>query len=244
MSDALRILHLYPDELGINGDRGNVTVLVERARIRGIRTEVVRHAPGGGHPGGADLVVVGSGPLTAQRAVLPDLVSHAPHLIALQASGVPVLAVGGGLQLLGESVRLADGGELVGAGVLPVRTTLTAERRVGDLVLDTPDGELVGYENHGSTLDIGDHPPLGTVRAGFGNSGPGGGEGVRVGASIGTHLGGPVLALNPRLADELLAAALARHGRELSADISGVLDRLDGWAREARATVAARPAHY
>ena len=37
---------------------------------------------------------------------------------------------------------------------------------------------------------------------------------------------------------------LARHGRELSADISGVLDRLDGWAREARATVAARPAHY
>jgi hypothetical protein len=41
-----------------------------------------------------------------------------------------------------------------------------------------------------------------------------------------------------------LAAALARHGRELPADISGTLDRLDGWAREARATVMARPAHY
>ncbi|MFT2689176.1 hypothetical protein [Clavibacter zhangzhiyongii] len=101
MSDALRILHLYPEELGINGDRGNVTVLVERARIRGIRTEVVRHAPGGGHPGEADLVVVGSGPLTAQRSALPDLVSLAGHLIALQAAGVPLLAVGGGLQLLG-----------------------------------------------------------------------------------------------------------------------------------------------
>lgn len=101
MSDALRILHLYPEELGINGDRGNVTVLVERARIRGIVTEVVRHAPGGGDPGDADLVVVGSGPLTAQRAVLPDLVAHAPHLVALQEAGVPLLAVGGGLQLLG-----------------------------------------------------------------------------------------------------------------------------------------------
>jgi CobQ-like glutamine amidotransferase family enzyme len=244
VSDALRILHLYPEELGINGDRGNVTVLVERARIRGIRTEVVRHAPGGGHPGDADIVFAGSGPLSAQRTVLPDLVSHAPHLIALQAAGVPLLAVGGGLQLLGESVRLVDGGELVGAGVLPVRTTLTAARQVGDLVVDTADGELVGYENHGSTLDIGAEAPLGTVRAGSGNTGTGGGEGVRVGASIGTHLGGPVLALNPRLADELLGAALARHGRELPADISGTLDRLDGWAREARATVMARPAHY
>jgi CobQ-like glutamine amidotransferase family enzyme len=244
VSDALRILHLYPEELGINGDRGNVTVLVERARIRGIRTEVVRHAPGGGHPGDADIVFAGSGPLSAQRTVLPDLLSHAAHLVALQAAGVPLLAVGGGLQLLGESVRLVDGGELVGAGVLPVRTTLTAERRVGDLVVDTADGELVGYENHGSTLDVGAHAPLGSVRAGFGNTGPGGGEGVRVGASLGTHLGGPVLALNPRLADELLQAALVRRGRELPADISGTLERLDGWAREARATVMARPAHY
>ncbi|RII85568.1 glutamine amidotransferase, partial [Clavibacter michiganensis subsp. insidiosus] len=172
------------------------------------------------------------------------LVAHAPRLVALREAGVPILAVGGGLQLLGESVRLVDGGELVGAGVLPVRTTLTAERRVGDLVLDTPDGDVVGYENHGSTLDIGEHAPLGTVRAGFGNGGQGGGEGIRVGATIGTHLGGPVLALNPRLADELLSAALARHGRELPSDISGTLDRLDEWAREARATVMARPAHY
>ncbi|KZC94823.1 MULTISPECIES: type 1 glutamine amidotransferase [Clavibacter] len=242
MSDVLRILHLYPEELGINGDRGNVTVLVERARIRGIRTEVVRHAPGGGHPGDADIVFAGSGPLSAQRTVLPDLVSHAAHLVALQASGVPLLAVGGGLQLLGETVRLVDGGELVGAGVLPIRTQLTAARQVGDLVVDTADGELVGYENHGSTLDIRTHAPLGAVRAGSGNGG--GQEGVRIGSSIGTHLGGPVLALNPRLADELLAAALARHGRELPADISGTLDRLDGWAREARATVMARPAHY
>jgi len=242
VSDVLRILHLYPEELGINGDRGNVTVLVERARIRGIRTEVVRHAPGGGHPGDADLVFAGSGPLSAQRTVLPDLVAHAAHLVALQAAGVPLLAVGGGLQLLGETVRLVDGGELVGAGVLPVRTTLTASRQVGDLVVDTAEGELVGYENHGSTLDVGDHAPLGTVRAGSGNGGSH--EGVRVGSSIGTHLGGPVLALNPRLADELLGAALARHGRELPADISGTLERLDGWAREARATVMARPAHY
>lgn len=37
----LRIAHLYPVELGINGDVGNVTVLAKRARARGFEVEVV-----------------------------------------------------------------------------------------------------------------------------------------------------------------------------------------------------------
>ena len=43
---VLRILHLYPAELGINGDAGNVLALAERARWRGIDAEIVTHAPG------------------------------------------------------------------------------------------------------------------------------------------------------------------------------------------------------
>jgi CobQ-like glutamine amidotransferase family enzyme len=37
-------------------------------------------------------------------------------------------------------------------------------------------------------------------------------EGIRVGASIGTHLHGPFLPMNPQIADELLRAALTHHG--------------------------------
>jgi len=256
---GVRILHLYPRELGINGDRGNVTVLARRARWLGLEPVVLEHPPGSGELPDADIVVVGSGPLSAMRTVHADLLSHAARLRGLVAGGAALLAVSGGMHLLGHEVALDDANVLEGAGVLPIRTVLTAKRSVGDLVVGTSDGVLVGYENHGSRVSlIGGAQPLGSVRSGFGNGGVGGGEGVRVGAAIGTHLGGPVLALNPALADELLAAALARSGRTMPgapvaegdgesrnafpAHSSLVL--IDEWARRARETVEAHPSSY
>ncbi|WP_150306413.1 type 1 glutamine amidotransferase [Planctomonas psychrotolerans] len=234
----LRILHLYPRELGINGDRGNVLVLRQRAERRGIAVTVLQHDVAQGPLPDADLVFVGSGPLSAQRAVHADLLAHAGRLRELAESGAPFLAVAGGMQLLGERITLLDGSVLDGAGVLPVRTRLVAQRSVGDIVVDTPTGVLVGFENHGSTLEVTDDAVLGRVRRGFGNTGAGGGEGVRIGSLVGTHLNGPVLALNPSLADELLAAAIARTGTATLADEQS-LTQLDEWASRARATIDA-----
>lgn len=241
-SSTLRILHLYPRELGINGDRGNVLVLRQRAERRGVSVRVLTHPIGSVELPDADLVFVGSGPLSAQRAVHADLLGHAARLRELAVRGVPFLAISGGMQLLGESITLENGSVLEGAGVLPVRSTLTAKRSVGDIVVDTASGVLVGFENHGSTLDVAERAVLGRVRRGFGNTGVGGGEGVRVGSLIGTHLNGPVLALNPGLADELLAAALPEAtspGFE-SLEIEPSLAELDGWAAAARAVVDTR----
>jgi CobQ-like glutamine amidotransferase family enzyme len=241
---GLTILHLYPRELGINGDRGNVTVLARRAGWRGAEATVVEHAPGSGDLPDADVVVVGSGPLSAMRSVHADLLGHAARLRQLVSGGAALLAVSGGMHLLGTEVELEDGSTLPGAGVLPIRTVLTAKRSVGDIVIETPTGVVVGYENHGSRVTLeGDAQPLGTVRSGFGNGGPGGGEGVRVGSAIGTHLGGPVLALNPALADELLTAALARGGALLP-PAGEPIPRIDEWARLARETVQAHPSSY
>lgn len=239
MTDAtqLRILHLYPRELGLNGDRGNVTVLLHRARKRGIHATAVEHEPGTGHLSDVDIVFIGSGPLSAQRAVSSDLLANAVQLRDLAAMGVPFLAISGGMQLLGTRIALTDGSSLEGASVLPISTTLTPQRSVGDIVVDTPSGVLVGYENHGSITELFGHPPLGRVRRGFGNAGPGGGEGVRVGDLIGTHLNGPVLALNPALADDILAAALTRRGHRLEPAADSSLRKLDEWASKARAVV-------
>ncbi len=242
---GLTILHLYPHELGINGDRGNVTVLARRAGWRGVEANVVGHSPGSGDLPDADVVVVGSGPLSAMRSVHADLLQHASRLRDLVSGGAALLAVSGGMHLLGTEIELEDGSVLEGAGVLPVRTVLSAKRSVGDLVVETAAGTIVGYENHGSLVTLqGGAKPLGTVRSGFGNGGSGGGEGVRVGSAVGTHLGGPVLALNPALADELLTAALARRGGALGATADESLGRIDEWARLARETVAAHPSSY
>jgi CobQ-like glutamine amidotransferase family enzyme len=62
----LVFVHLYPRELGINGDVGNVLALRKRAEWRGLEVEVVDYAPGGTLPETAHFVHIGSGPASAR----------------------------------------------------------------------------------------------------------------------------------------------------------------------------------
>ena len=244
MTAPLRILHLYPRELGINGDAGNVTVLVKRIQWRGLEAIVQRHDVGDAFPDAFDVVHIGSGPLSSQRIVHADVLRIAPRLRNLAASGVPILAVAGGWQLLGHELVASDGETLEGAGVFPSRATLGTSRHVGEFVVESADGMLAGFENHSATtvLDTG-AVPLGTVVQGFGNGPDATGtrvEGVRIGESVGTHLHGPVLPMNPMLADRMLAAALAVRGEELPQPITRELTSADGFAANARRAIAQR----
>jgi hypothetical protein len=244
MTAPLRILHLYPRELGINGDVGNVTALVKRAEWRGRDVTVLRHEVGAGFNSQVDIVHVGSGPLSSQRIVHADLLRIAPALRELAASGVPILAIAGGWQLLGHQLVTADGETLAGAGVFPSRATLGADRHVGEIVVESADGALAGFENHSATTVLDDHAvPLGSVVEGFGNGPDATGtrhDGVRVGESFGTHLHGPVLPMNPVLADRLLTAAFALRGEELPPPIARDLATADGFAANARRVIAQR----
>ncbi|WP_223690766.1 type 1 glutamine amidotransferase [Leifsonia poae] len=239
---ALRILHLYPRELGINGDAGNVMALVERARWRGIATEVVSHEPGDSLPESVDLVHIGSGPLSSQRAVLDDVQRLAPTLRAWRDAGVPILAIAGGWQLLGVELVTAEGERLHGAGVFPSRAILGAERHVSESVVRTADGTVAGFENHSARTVLDGGEPLGAVVSGFGNDASADQrvEGVTVGASIGTHLHGPLLPMNPELADRILADALARRGDTVPLTAVPEVRTVDGYAVNARRAIAER----
>ncbi|WP_271178888.1 type 1 glutamine amidotransferase [Leifsonia poae] len=239
---ALRILHLYPRELGINGDVGNVTALVERARWRGIETEVVTHEAGVRLPDDIDIVHIGSGPLSSQRVVLEDVQRIAPALRAWRDGGVPVLAIAGGWQLLGSELVTSDGERLAGAGVFPTRATLGAERHVGEIVVRTSEGTLAGFENHSATTVLEGAEPLGTVISGFGNEASSSEryEGVRIAAAIGTHLHGPVLPMNPSLADRMLGSALALRGTSEPLATTSELEHVDRFAANARRAIADR----
>lgn len=231
---VLRILHLYPRELGINGDAGNVLALAERARWRGVEAEVVPHAPGGELPPSVDIVHVGSGPLSAQRAVHADLLSIAARLREWRDAGVPILAIAGGWQLLGREFVTPEGETLPGAGVFPSRAVLGTARHVGEVVLRTAEtGSLAGFENHSARTELEGGEPLGRLLSGTGNDGTT--EGVTVGAAIGTHLHGPVLPMNPVLADRMLGTALRAELPPVSAT-----ERVDRYALNARRAIADR----
>jgi CobQ-like glutamine amidotransferase family enzyme len=231
---VLRILHLYPRELGINGDAGNVLALAERARWRGVEAEVVTHAVGDELPASVDLIHIGSGPLSSQRVVHADVLRIAPQLRQWRDAGVPILAIAGGWQLLGRELVTPEGETLGGAEVFPTRSVLGTERHVAEVVVRTREtGTLAGFENHSAVTTLEGGEPLGQVVSGFGNGD--GSEGVVLGASIGTHLHGPVLPMNPVLADRMLATALR-------AELPPVTqtERVDRYATNARRAIADR----
>jgi len=242
---ALTIVHLYPRELGINGDAGNVTALQTRARWRGIPVTVHHHHPGGELPDQIDLIHIGSGPVAGQRAVHSDVLRIAQTLTDAASAGVPVLAIAGGWQLLSRGVQLPDGEQLVGAGVFPSRTVLDRNRAVGEIVARAQDTVLAGFENHSGTTTLEDGAePLARVLSGVGNTQAATGEqrveGIRIGASIGTHLHGPFLPMNPAIADQLLRSAL-RHGDAQAAwPESDAITRVDAHAAKAREAIAKR----
>jgi CobQ-like glutamine amidotransferase family enzyme len=239
---ALTIVHLYPRELGINGDVGNVTALATRARWRGIQTTIHDHNQGDDLPENFDLVHIGSGPLSSQRAVHADLMRIAPALKSAAEDGVPFLAIAGGWQLLSRGFRTPAGEDIEGAGVFPSSTVIEGERAVGEIVVKAGNVTLAGFENHsGVTTLEPDAAPLGTVISGLGNT-PGAdrqrrAEGIRIGASIGTHLHGPFLPMNPAIADELLRAALHFTGDWPD---STAIQAVDASAAKARDAIAAR----
>jgi CobQ-like glutamine amidotransferase family enzyme len=235
---SIRIVQLYPDLLGVTGDRGNVEVLAARASLAGLQTEVVEIGRGDAAPESADVVVIGNGPLSALRVVGEDLLSRRDWLAAQLAAGGVVFAVGGGAELLSAGIDLLDGSTVPGLGLLPARVARTRQRRVGYVVADTVDGRLVGFEDHASewtlTPDADASVRYGRIVAGNGGFADGH-ETIAVDGLYATNVQGPVLPLNPQLADAVLRRAFARHGVDYA---PGVAHRaVDVHAEAARAEI-------
>lgn len=240
----LRLLHLYPSELGINGDRGNVLALQRRLVWRGIDVDVIDVGQGAPLPSDVDLVHVGSGPRSARDAVLVDVLTKAPTLQKWLDEGVAVIAIGAGMQVLSSRLISVHGVDCPGAGLLPVTVHDVSTRAVGEVLAEQRGGSrLAGFVNHGVVIELHDSAPLTILDRGPGNTGNvdgnDRGEGVRHATAVGTHLGGPVLPMNPVLADELLTAALARHGLTLPEPDERIV-RVDELARRSREAIAAR----
>lgn len=239
---SIALLHLYPRELGINGDVGNVTALARRAQWRGMPLQIVDHEVGAALAEVVHLVHIGSGPVSAQQLVRADLAANGSRLREWAAAGIPFLAIAGGWQLLGRSITALDGTVHEGAGIFPSSVVLT-EKRAADEVAAADD--IAGFENHGAITTLHDGArPLTTTLHGHGNAagaGPAKGapEGVVVGPSIGTNLHGPFLPMNPRFADRLLDAAAALAG-VLPGPPAGELARVDDYAARSRAAVRGR----
>lgn len=234
----LRIVPIYPELLSIYADRGNVRVLAQRARWRGIDVEVAPLALGEDlDPARADAILIGGGQDRDQALVANALIAQAPALRSAIDDGVPVLAVCGGFQLLGHRYVDQSGSETPGTGLVDLETIAGRQRLIGNVVVEVQLGgathQMVGFENHAGRTTLGaDVKALGRVRVGRGNNGDGFAEGCRVDRVIGTYVHGPLLPKNPWLADQVLAWACEHRG------LSTALDSLDDRLEAAAVTTA------
>lgn len=216
----LKIGWLYGSKMNIYGDRGNVIVLQQRARWRGIAVDTVEIGLGDPIPPDVDIFFFGGGQDQEQVAVSKDLVGAKGAAIkdAIE-SGAAMLAVCGGYQLLGHEYRPHAADVLPGIGLFDAITLAGPERFIGNVIVESQWGELVGFENHSGLTNLAaGQRPMGKVRVGRGNNGKDGTEGAIYKNAVGCYLHGSLLPKNPALADWLLLAGLTRrHGQaELS----------------------------
>ncbi len=240
----LRVLSLYPEQMNIYADRGNILFLQRRCEWRGIGFAHEGAGPGEAvDPSSHDLFYIGGGQDRDQRTVATDMVaSKGEALRAAVDDGAVLLAVCGGYQLLGHSYRLHEE-ILPGLDLADLETVREpGPRLIGNFAIETDLGTgprtLAGFENHGGRTFLGpDAEPLGRVLTGNGNNGRDGTEGVRQGNMIGTYMHGPLLPKNAWLADHLIAQALERRYGERP-DLEPLDDRLERAAHTSARTAA------
>lgn len=199
------VLQLFPELTDVNGDAQNALVLARRAGWAGVGARVAALGVGAEPGGRPAAVVLGSTTDPALPRLLTALRGIRSALADWLDAGVPLLAIGTGMEALGGAIAGPDG-TLQGLGLLPGETVALPERVAGDLVVRAVEGDLVGYENHARGFRAGAGvDALGTVMRGTGDGA--GTDGVRYGSLTGTRLHGPVLAKNPALADRVLREA-------------------------------------
>jgi hypothetical protein len=225
----LQLTHLYPKEMNIYGDRGNIITLQRRCEWRGIELKVVE-ATLGQKLIKSDMYFMGGGQDNDMYAVFADLIKTKKLDITKEvAQGKIFLLICGAFQLFGKYFLDASARKISGLGILPVETKAPGDqlkdRCLGNLVTeidpdllnemggayeDIKSATLVGFENHsGQTYSlIKETETLGRVRYGKGNNAEEKLEGFRFKNVFGSYSHGSLLPKNPHLADLLIYLAL------------------------------------
>jgi len=228
---------LYPSKMNIYGDRGNVIALKQRASWRGLSPRVVEINIGDSIPGDIDVFFFGGGQDEQQVAVSRDLQGAKGEAIkAAIENGAGMLAVCGGYQLLGHEYRPHATDPLPGIGLFDVVSVAGPERFIGNVVVESQWGDLVGFENHSGLTHLGSgQSPMGKVKIGRGNNGSDGTEGAIYRNAIGCYLHGSLLPKNPAVTDWLIEQSLRRRDPDFT-----LLTLADATEQAARSTAIER----
>lgn len=234
----INILQLYPRDMNIYGDWGNVLVLKRRLEWHGYATQILEYNQGDTFPGDVDIIVGGGGQDSGQDNIQADLLRIKDKLGTLADANTPMLLICGLYQQFGKFFKAQDGHIIQGIGVLDIETHAGPERLIGNIVTQSKEfGQIIGYENHSGQTFLGKGVmPFGRVTKGAGNNGQDETEGARYRNVIGSYMHGSILPKNPAVADFLIEKAIVKKYGEF---VPTVID--DRFAELARLHALKRP---
>ena len=207
----LKICHLYPEILSLNGDRGNILSLCRRLEQRGISVSVTALPCGEkADLSEFDLFFMGGGQDFNMDALVADLKGgRADDIRAAVENGKTFLAVCGGYIAMCREFIDHEGKthELIGA--IDAVTTEGTKRLTGNCMFEFADSKVVGFEHHTGQTALGSGcESLGKVLVGYGNDADSKEAGARYKNVFATYVNGPILPKNPEFCDCILRTAL------------------------------------
>lgn len=229
----LTLLHLYPRTLKLNGEVGNVTALKVRAGLYGHELKVSHVEVGQDLPKKRpNIVFIGSGTLAGTKLAQADLASKEFELHQWVAAGTKVIAVGSGFDLVSQELILESGDTLSGLGLTNTTHHITGLHLVGEVVLTNgfagfvnSDREIIRSSSEFALGKVTRSDEAGLVDFI---------DGYFDGKVLGSVVQGPLLPMNPSLADKILSLVT-----KLPAKTAGV-KKLDSLAAKAREAISGR----
>lgn len=139
MGKVIDVMSLYPKDMNIYGDSGNVLVVLRRLALYGYEPRLHAYNQGDEWPERVDMILGGGGQDTGQKKITGDLFKRAGRLHDLAADGTPMLMICGLFQLFGEYFETSEGERLDGINVLGAYTVGQSHRMIGNLVEHSDD---------------------------------------------------------------------------------------------------------
>lgn len=220
----ITVAYLFPDLLNLYGDKGNILTLKKRLADRDI-TPIIKEYSIEDEIDfeNIDILYIGGGSERSEELALKRLMELKQELISYAEKGGVILGVCSGYEMLGKQIK--KGKETKTAlGILDISTEYGKKRMIGDVVLESElFGFVAGFENRYGKVTLGSKSPIGRVVKA--KSERKDSEGVVTKNIVATHLHGPLLPKNPRLADYLIKQALEnKYGKTEIKDLDDTLE--------------------
>lgn len=207
-----KILYLYYDIMNLYGENGNIRMIERVLTQKGAEVEIDRKTITDEDIDFTqyDFIYCGAGTERSRDACIKHLVKFADSLKKAYEDGRVMLFTGNSYEMLGKSLRTAEGAEIKGMGLFGFTVQEQKKNRYsGDVTLKCglSTEEFIGYINKCSVVEGIENPlfeitsVVGTVKDKT--------DGIHEKNFFGTQVTGPVMVKNPQFAEYIAELILA-----------------------------------